>query len=379
MTTSRLVLALLCTALLMAVGASGAQAQTIVGYDGLWTSGFSDGGDPGKPGIPPTVGATQIDLANDAIPVCRGTRTGAGGMTTWMNGAQSAPQTRGTTSFIGIAEVAAGAFPQAVKFFAQTPANGFQVNASTCKVTVTNFGPTLWRRTQLAQLTWPGPAGGTVSAGNGPALAIPTWTPPFANLGVFNQQVALSATVGAAKFGGAVAANGFGNTELGIRLGAGGPYFQGIVPVNIFIGGSNATAGARSQIEVQSTVWPGVQGPPGGTMAGSPVGGALTFVASGAAFPWTTGTVMAFDNVGDFTSTRTITGNDGRTTANGTNGTLSLVSPGLLLMTGVFPLGIAITTQIDVTMTPEPGASMLLASGVVGLIGLHRVSRRRQR
>ena len=66
-------------------------------------------------------------------------------------------------------------------------------------------------------------------------------------------------------------------------------------------------------------VTPGFQGQPTTGISTFP------FVANGANFPWTTGTIRVFDDLGNFTTTRTRTGTDLRNAA-GTTGTLQLVN-----------------------------------------------------
>jgi hypothetical protein len=118
-------------------------------------------------------------------------------------------------------------------------------------------------------------------------------------------------------------------------------------------------------------VTPGFQGQTG---ASTP----FPFVANGANFPWTTGAIVAFDNLGDFITTRTRTGFDNRTPTNGTHGTLQLVSPAVILISGLADIGLAITAEMTLEFVPEPAATTMLASGVLLLGGLYTLRRRRR-
>jgi hypothetical protein len=91
-------------------------------------------------------------------------------------------------------------------------------------------------------------------------------------------------------------------------------------------------------------------------------------------FPFTTGRVVQNESGGDYISHRTSTGSDNRT-PNGTNGTLSVVSPwnGNLSALGLWFGG---TGRIELNLMPEPGATALLAAGILTVLGLY-VARRR--
>jgi hypothetical protein len=62
-------------------------------------------------------------------------------------------------------------------------------------------------------------------------------------------------------------------------------------------------------------------------------------------------------------------------TANGTNGTLSVVSPwnGNLQALNLYFGG---TGRVDMTLMPEPGATALLAAGILTVLGLFGWRRR---
>jgi len=363
----------LAAAMLLALCATSAQAQ-LAQYTGNLGFGFGD--------------FSAGDDANNAIPPCSPKNvTSMGGATT-----------TGSVNFVGLASVMAGGAPQAVKFLKQSKNVGLDVGP--CNAVQTAFGPVFTRRTQTASFVWPA-ASGTVSAGGGfggpggnPFLSIPTWAVPG------NQ--AIGATSGPNKFGGAVRMAGSADAILGINAGVLG-VFVGSLPVTLGVGGSGPSAVPpqagpgltimgvspfyRQAVAPQPAgcvpisqaggtpctvpgVTPGFQGQPGTPTT-------FPFVANGANSPWTTGTIRAFDDLGDFTTTRTRTGFDNRTALNGTVGTLQLVSPAVILITGLADIGLAITAELTLTFVPEPAATTMLASGLLLLGGLYTLRRRK--
>jgi hypothetical protein len=359
----------LCAATLLALSAVSAEAQ-VVQYNGNLGFGFGDF----------SVG----DNANNAIPPC------SPKLVTSMGGAT----TTGSVNFVGLASVIPGPAPQAVKFFKQTANVGLDVGP--CTAVQTNFGAVFTRRTQTASFVWPA-ATGTVSSQGGfggpsatPFLVIPPWAAPANQL--------IGAIRGPNKFGGAVAMAGSANAILGINAGALG-VFVGTLQVTLGVGGSGPSASPPQPAPMLTImgitnfdrqaaapqpagcvpfgtctvpgVTPGFQGQTGTSTP-------FPFVANGANFPWTTGRVLATDKLGDFITTRTRTGFDNRTTANGTNGTLQLVSPAVILITGLADIGLAITAEMTLNFVPEPAATTMLASGVLLLGGLYTLRQRRR-
>ena len=103
------------------------------------------------------------------------------------------------------------------------------------------------------------------------------------------------------------------------------------------------------------------------------------------AAPWITGMATAQQPLGAYATTVTRTGVDGRNAA-GTSGPLSMVSPALQHRydsTSGGPLNQqnarGIVWEVSMTMLPEPGGLVLLASGCAVLIGLRRRAARSAR
>jgi hypothetical protein len=346
---------------LLALCAASAQAQLPVQYNGNLGFGFGDFG--------------EGDAANNAIPPC-----------TPKVGTSMAAATSGSVNFVGLATVMAGVAPQAVKLLKQTKNVG--LDSGGCTVVQTNFGPVFTRRTQTADIIWPA-ATGTVSAGGGIGnlTVVPTWATPGLNQQIF-------ANAGGNTFGGAVAMAGSADAILGIQAGVLGVYV-GTLPVPLSVGATTRTNMSFGPFYRQKSapeppgcgpisraggppcsvpgVTPGFQDQP-------PTGTSPTFpwVADAAVFKWTTGKITVFDYLGDFTTTRTRTGFDNRTTALGVYGTLQLVSPAVILISGLADIGLGITAELTLEFVPEPAATTMLASGVLLLAGLYTLRRRKR-
>lgn len=368
MATTKLFKSVLGMITLLGLIAVPAQA-TVVQYNGTLGVGFGDG-DVDIPG--------DLDFANNAIPPCEAISVTA------MGGATTA-----SVKFVGQASVIPGSAPQAVKFFAQTGPLGLLY--TDCPFfPQTEFGLTFTRRTQMATITWPA-ASGTVSAsgGFGGSTASPfQYAPAWAIAG---QAVQVTAPAGGNKFGGAVAMAGNGNSILGLNVGA-ATVFVGELPVALSLGKSGTATPAfeltdagtfffqqsapvpagcnGKQTCVTEGVTPGFDDP-GPALATIPV------LAQAAFFPWTTGKIRVFDDLGNFTTTRTRTGGDARNSL-GTTGVLQLVTPTVLLITGLSPIGLAITAQLTLDFVPEPAATAMLASGGLVLLGLYSLHRRKR-
>jgi hypothetical protein len=291
--------------------------------------------------------------------------------------------------FIGLASVTSGAAPQAVKFWKQKKNVGLFASCPLFRQTQFHH-PSFTRRTEMAVITWPKTTG-TVSAGGGfgsspPFLYVPTWANPL------NQVIQATVPVGGNKFGGAVAMAGTANRILGFNnlpLSV----WVGELPIALRAGGATAGGGPLTVMSLDTlflqTVTPMPLGcvgfqtcitsgvTPGFDDPGPPVA-TVPVLVFGANFPWTTGTVRVFNSVGAFTTTRTRTGFDNRT-ANGTHGTLQLVTPNVLLITSALrTIGFASTAELTLEFLPEPAATTLLGSGVLLLLGLNSLRRRKR-
>jgi hypothetical protein len=393
-------------ALLALCVASAQAAPTVVQYNGNLGFGFGDLDIDGGEGP---------DFANNAVPPCtlRPLTNMGGVQPTSLGGATTA-----SVNFDGLATIdPAAAFPQAVKFMKQTrlpgPPNLGAVGTAAhggltlvgCKLVQLGFGPAFTRRTQLATMNWPDSTA-TLAAGGGfggPAATPFTFKPLVAPLA---QQISATAVNPAVKFGGAAVMAGIGDSILGVNIAPvpGQTVYVGTLPVNFAIGGSGPSAVPpqvgptrletdfnpfylQTQAPVPANCVPLSQAgitpcvtPPVTPGRNAPLGTAppVNWFAFGVNFPWTTGRVIAKDNAGDFTTTRTRTGFDNRT-PNGTHGTLQLVTPNVLLISSVLTaVGLATTAEMTLTFVPEPAATTLLASGVLLLGGLY-VLRRRKR
>jgi hypothetical protein len=362
-------------------------APTVVQYTGNLGFGFGDNDVDG--------GGEDPDFANNAVPPCTlAPLNQAGSAQPTVNGGA----TTASVNFVGLATVdPTAAAPQAVKFLKQAKNVGLHLTG--CVAVQLVFGPAFTRRTQMATLTWPKTTG-TVSAGGGfgGSTGAPfTFNP--AGAGALNQAVQVTAPATRVKFGGAVMMAGSGNSILGIEIGPvpGQTVYVGSLPVAFAVGGEGGPATPTLVVTSSSPFWLQTQAPvPAGcvpisqnggtpcvTPPATPTGTSATqppfsFFASGANFPWTTGIVRAFDNAGDFTTTRTRTGFDNRNAA-GTMGTLSLVTPNVLFISSLLTsIGLATTAELTLTFVPEPAATTLLASGLLMLGGLYTQRRRKR-
>jgi hypothetical protein len=319
----------------------------------------------------------------------------AGGAQPTINGGA----TTASVNFVGLAVIdPAAAMPQAVKFLKATKNVGMHVAG--CNLVQLGFGPAFTRRTQMADMTWPASTA-TVSAGGG--FGGPVATPfTFVPAGPAALNQAIQATAGPNKFGGAVEIVGNGDTILGVNIAPvpGQTVYVGNLPVNFHVGGEGGPVTPTFPSIASRPFYLQTAAPvPAGCVPISQNGGtpcitppvtptpndvppntapAVPWFASGVNFPWTTGIVRAFDDAGDFTTTRTRTGFDNRT-ANGTHGTLSLVTPNILFIRSVLTsVGLATTAQMTLTFVPEPAATTLLASGVLLLGCLYTLRQRRR-
>ena len=358
-------------ALLALCAASSQAGPNVVQYSATLGFGFGDA-DVDVPG--------DLDFANNAVPPCtlNPLTHGGGVQPTAMGGATTA-----LVSFVGNASVVPGPAPQSVIF--QTAPQNAGMHVSGCVLAQSQFGLTFTRRTQGATLTWPA-SGGTLMSQGGAGVV--SYDPPWA---VGNQKIVIAP--GGNTFGGSVRIAGNGDTILGLNIGP-ATHWVGLLPVAFNIGAAGGgvsgvlEAASIGQFFFQQTpplptanchrnppctvdgVTPGFDDP-GPPLATIPV------TASGANFAWTTGTVMAFDDLGNFTTTRTRTGADSRNAA-GTLGTLQLVTANVLLIRGLSPIGLATTAEMTIEFLPEPAATALLASGALLLGGLYTLRRRKR-
>jgi hypothetical protein len=366
----------------MTIGLSGSLAHSaVVQYNATLLFGFGDGS-PGVMGTPNT--------ANNAVLGCAAIGAWTSQFTNpegdIVTGYNAPPAAMAEYNFRGVASILTASPTGSVQLYNQTPANGF---TDSC-VNAGNVGghPVLTRRTGNGSLTFPGPKwnnpnpvnniAGTWSLGGGGGDTTHTvpWRPPEA------QYMAVQA--GDNQFGGSIAINGFTKTVLGIRSPAG--TIVGILPVPINHGMSSTVSGMQQSPRVTalsftsgSAFWAKGCGAPvplsgyhgTGCPFLQPVG------ASVAGLPWTSGTAIAYDTVGQFNTRLTATGHQSRTAA-GANGTLQLVAPAVLEIKPLAnPLGIAIMADMTLTFVPEPTSAMLLGAGALAVVGFYGVRRRR--
>ena len=413
----------LSVAMLGVLGATSASAVQRV-YAGQLRFGFGDGGITGmgstvSPGTlnldaAPGGGTEVVDDANNAIPPCAA--PGATVTPSGMGNAPAAtasgagPQT-GTINFHGLADVVTtggGAIdPSApIQFFKVTATTAGLNNwglTTNCPIYTNGVpGDLLFRRTQMAQFSWPSTTG-TVQAGAGavPATTVSGGT-NLASLtaaGAPGAVQRVGAVAGPNRYGGSVGMVGTADTLLGFNSipAYGLPSAIGTLPIPLAFGingGTGVTPGSGtgviptgSTIAVSPPPFKAVTAPsqrdPGGPVPPTTAADVYIPFASGVGLAWTTGAVTAFDSLGDFRTTRTRTGaavNAGPFTG-ATTASLQLVSPGVLFLGlgGLPPLGIAITAELDINFVPEPASLAALGAGVAVLGGLYGYRRRNRR
>jgi hypothetical protein len=338
-----------------------AQSQIVVQYTATLETGFGDGPPPSwfptftmNPG---TVGDLTWDTANNGQPACNAVTPAVPFFGT------KGSATQAIVGFGGIATVTtAGAAPRTVAF---PPANNAIGLMTTCLSTQTLIPAFLTVRIQSSNLTWPGSPGSFMA---GAGFAPPTASPfQFVAPWNTNQSVLASTLPGGGaspKFGGALRVNGSSNVFLGI-VTPGANIFTGTLPIKLSVGAQGGPA-TPTFTTVTSAPFQ-LKG------VGTPV---IPGTAFQAFFPWTTGKVVGSDRAGNFWTFRSRQGFDNRNSA-GTTGTLQLVTPALTDITGLAPLPFAITSVLTINFMPEPRATLLLGAGVVTLLGLYAVRRRR--
>lgn len=386
----RLMSRALCMATAVVVCAGSATAQVM--YEGQLRFGFGDGGlalDEVSPGV-----LEPIDTANNAIPPCA-----APGAVVTPNGVGTAPpittggagpQT-GTIDFAGLANIAATGTAPSVMLDQAGAATTAGLNVwgliNDCPLYINLVpGGSLFRRTQMANFTWPATANAQLSDGGGPGLA--GTAPNIGGRSFVNPlgQQSIRAISTGSGYGGSAAMLGGANTYLGLNGGPNG-FGAGSLPIPLLFGAAagpatpTATTGSFDVVfrtVPNTTTAP--SGAPGGPFAPETNAEfAFQAFASANGFAWTTGVVTAYDKIGNFVTTRTRTGGkDFSPTGTGpTSAVIQLVSPGILrLGVGPVPLGIAITAEMDLKFVPEPASLAMFAAGIGGL-GVLFIRRRR--
>ncbi|MEM7409650.1 MAG: hypothetical protein AAF430_05345 [Myxococcota bacterium] len=175
-------------------------------------------------------------------------------------------------------------------------------------------------------------------------------------------------TAGANTFGGGWRGSGGGRVNLAVNA-APGVVISGYWLTGPRKGGHNDPV--NTQLVTQSGLFTNLA-----TMGVAPV----TLRAWNARF--TTGMVKAEDNGGQFITIRTQTGGDNRTGPSSSMGTLLLVTPFtaslIPFLGGAANLYFGGTATTRFNFLPEPGPTALLAAGVLGVIALHLLARRRK-
>lgn len=374
-------------AMLAVTAAGGAQAVQRM-YQGEMRIGFGDGyKGPG----PSPMGMTEpIDTANNAVPPCA-----APGVVVTPSGMNNDPRTpmgagpaTGVIQFTGAADVALtsmGAIDPAapINFLTLTPAgvNRWGLEANCPKYTNGVPGGALFRRTQMATFRWPAaPATMMNNAG-----AVRTGTELVATQDLKQE---IRAVPGPNRFGGSVAALGNGDTLLGfVPLAPGFPFGIGLLPVPLQLGADGGTAMGvtiptgrvtRGGVIFKATTMLSQRLPNGPVPGPGAPNYPLTAFARGLGFRWTTGVVTAYDDVGDFRTTRTRTGAANFVPAGATSASIQLVTPSVLTLglNGLPPLGIAVTSELSIKFVPEPASVAMLGAGA-GAIGLLLLRQRR--
>ena len=351
-----------------------AQAQ-IVQYTATYFAGLGDGGNPGT-----------VDNAPNGLPVCNqglqqhlNAIVPVAGYAELTGGAGNGLDFKGPFSY----GTAAATGPAPFQRSGTAGANGAaQYKTTTCALTFPSavLPAILFQRTQMSYFTWPDRPGQLAPGGGYGAVSAATPTPGAGGgflwtLDTANTQF-VSAHAGPNTFGGGLRGTGGGRVDLGVNAGGGvrflgfwntGPRAFGHAKTGVPLNGTT-TGPTPTLNRVNNT---GIFTNTAMTSIMVPV------VLDVGFFPWTTGTVWAEDNGGQFQTIRSSMGNDGRNAA-GTTGTLQIVSPWEANLTPFLNLYFGGTARVDFNFTPEPATTGLLAAGVMALIGLHTVNRRRQ-
>lgn len=385
------------TGLAVAVTAAGSAQAVQRMYQGQMRIGFGDGFESPLE-TSPMGGIERIDTANNAVPPCAvpglevtpsGMHNPALPLTTMGFG----PAT-GIIDFYGLADVqltASGAIDpdQPIQFqsVSPTPAglNNWGLVTSCPAYTNGVPGGTLFRRTQMATFSWPA-GSATMRNGRGAVVAGTALT---ATQAVGAQKI--GAMAGPNRFGGSVALLGNGDTLLGFNSipAFGLPSAIGVIPVPLAIGvdGGLTTMGATiPTVQVSSmAVFKVVTDPVNQRQPGGPVPGTAApnypfqGFATGLGFRWTTGVVTAYDNLGDFRTTRTRTGAANFNPTGMTSASLQLVAPSILRLgvQNLTTLGIAVTSELSLKFVPEPASAAMIGVGA-GAVALLLVRERRR-
>lgn len=375
-------------------------------FEGTMHFGFGDNNlildlVPGLPGV------EDVDTSNNALPPCNapnavvledGTGIIPGQVTMPASLAEPGPS-NATINFFGVAEMGTGATPSLMfdAYATNLTTAGFNNwgMAVSCPKYINLLpGVQLFRRTQMAAFTWPA-APGTVAVNGGPGLTGVAGPPGLDGQGPFDHghsggrmfdgvAGSIRAIKGAHNYGGSVQMLGTADTILGLSFGPAG-LGLGTLPIPVNFGRADGPATPTGKVELSGVpLFAVVPGSP--TAApGGPIPTTLglfpaQMFVSGFGFAWTTGTVTAYDAIGDFATTRTRSGNldFDATGPSGTTAIVQMVAP-LILEFGVanLPLGIAITGDVTLKFVPEPASIAMLAGGV-GLVGALIVVRRRR-
>jgi hypothetical protein len=172
----------------------------------------------------------------------------------------------------------------------------------------------------------------------------------------------LSGMAGANTFGGGFRASGGGRVNLNVNLA------PGVSATGYWLSGPRMLGHNNSPITQTVTM--------SGTFTTN-VGAAMIPVLLRVwNMPYTTGMGHAEDHGGQFVTIRDATGTDARTSM-GEMGTLLLVSPWTANLQ-TLNLYFGGTGTLEFQFLPEPGPTAALAAGVLGLLALHVVTRRRK-
>jgi hypothetical protein len=245
---------------------------------------------------------------------------------------------------------------------------GPRYTSLSCSVVFTPnfFGTNINNRTHMSNVSVPympvtpnerpGTNDLTLSAGGGIGNLVRVMT---TGTGSFFNQV-ITVTAGSQTFGGGVRGTANGRVDLGVNTQAGFT-LMGFWLTGPRIIGHGVRATPTQLVTNMNIFQHQAVGP-------VPVTLRVEF------FPFTTGRVVQNESGGNYVSHRTSTGSDNRT-PNGTNGTLSVVSPwnGNLSALGLWFGG---TGRLQLNLMPEPGATALLAAVILTVLGLY-VARRR--